>query len=110
VVAVLVPSVVKQWYAFGSVLVPGVLIPLLGAYAAPRWRAPATFAFFSMLLGAGLALFCLLWGWGHGGIDTPAYPGGWQPLYPGLLVAAVVYGTGLVFGRRRGNAAYSGTM
>ncbi len=110
VVAVLVPSVVKQWYAFGSVLVPGVLIPLLGAYAAPRWRAPATFAFFSMLLGAGLALFCLLWGWGHGGIDNPSYPGHWQPLYPGLLVAALVYGAGLVFGRRRRNAAYSGTL
>ncbi len=107
-VAVLIPSVVKQWYAFGSVFVPGVLIPLLGAYAAPRWRAPATFAFFSMLLGAGLALFWLLWGWGHGGFDDPHFPRNWQPLYPGLLVAALVYGAGVVVARRRGNSAGSG--
>ena len=109
-VAVLIPSVVKQWYAFGSVFVPGVLIPLLGAYSAPRWRAPATFAFCSMLLGAGVALLCLLWGWGHGGFDNPQFPGGWQPLYPGLLAAALVYGAGLLFGRRRENAVGSGTL
>ncbi len=99
VIALLIPSVVKQWYAFGSVFVPGALLPLLGAYAAPRWRPPPAFAFLSMLLGAGVALSCLLWGWGHGGFDDPRYPLGWQPMYPGLFAAAVVYGAGLLQGR-----------
>jgi SSS family solute:Na+ symporter len=95
--ALAIPSVVKQWYAFGSVLVPGILIPLLGAYASDsRWKAPTNYAFWSMLLGAGTALGCLLWGWGHGGLDNPSYPLGWQPMYPGLLVAGVIYGAGLI--------------
>ena len=95
-IALAIPSVVKQWYFFGSVFVPGVLLPLLGAYAPhPRWRVPSDFAFASMLLGAGTALAWLLWGWGHGGYDDPHFPLGWQPMYPGLLLAALAYGAGL---------------
>jgi SSS family solute:Na+ symporter len=96
-IALWIPSVVKQWYFFGSVLVPGILIPLLGAYAkSPRWKASTDYAFWSMLLGASTALACLLWGWGHGGPDNPNFPLGWQPMYPGLLVAALIYGAGLL--------------
>jgi len=95
-IALAIPSVVKQWYFFGSVFVPGVLLPLLGAYAAPRLRPPASFAFASMLGGAGTALAWLLWGWGHGGYDSPRFPLGWQPMYPGLLLAALLYGAGLL--------------
>ena len=96
-VALAIPSVVKQWYFFGSILVPGLLLPLLGAYApSPRWKAPASYAFGSMLLGASASLSCLLWGWGHGGFDAPHFPLNWQPMYPGLLAAAAVYGAGLV--------------
>ena len=101
-VALAIPSVVKQWYFFGSVFVPGVLLPLLGAYApAPYGRAPAGYAFWSMLLGAGTALTWLLWGWGHGGYDSPLFPLGWQPMYPGLLVSALIYGTGLAVKSQR---------
>ena len=96
VIALFIPSVVKQWYFFGTLFVPGALLPLLGAYAAPRWRPPPAFAFWSMLLGAGVALTCLLWGWGHGGLDSPRFPLNWQPMYPGLLTAAAVYGAGLL--------------
>lgn len=97
VIALAIPSVVRQWYVFGNIFVPGVLIPLLGAYApSPRWKAPATYAFYSMLCGASVALGCLLWGWHHGGYDNPNYPLGWQPMYPGLLVAALIYGAGLI--------------
>ena len=95
-IASLIPSVVQQWYALGSVFVPGILIPLLGAYtASPRWKAPPTFAFLSMLCGASVSLVWLLWGWRHGGYDNPRYPLGWQPMYPGLAVAALFYGLGL---------------
>jgi SSS family solute:Na+ symporter len=96
-IALAIPSVVQQWYFFGSIFVPGVLIPLLGAYAAsPRWKAPTNYAFFSMLLGATTAFVCLLWGWTHGGFDSPRFPLGWQPMYPGLLIAALIYGAGLI--------------
>lgn len=98
-VAMKVPSVVQQWYAFGNVYVPGILIPLLGAYApSARWKASPHFAFLSMLGGAGTALGWLLWGWNHGGLDDPHFPFNWQPMYPGLLVAALFYGVGLFVG------------
>src|ERR1019366_3301453 len=74
-IALAVPSVVQQWYAFGNVFVPGMLIPLLGAYAhSPRWKAPPDYAFASMLAGAGVALAWLVYGWRHGGFDDPHFP------------------------------------
>lgn len=96
-IALAIPSVVQQWYVLGSIFVPGILIPLLGAYASPRWKAPPNAAFASMLLGAAVAFFWLLSGWHHGGYDDPRYPFGWQPMYPGLLACALVYGTGLLY-------------
>ena len=96
VIALKVPSVVNQWFSIGTVIVPGMLIPLLGAYApSPRWKAHPNFAFASMLFGASVAFGCLAWGWKDGGMDDPHYPLNWQPMYPGLLVAVVLYGMGL---------------
>lgn len=102
-VAVKVPSVVQQWYAFGNVYVPGMLIPLLGAYApSPRWKATPTFAFLSMIAGASTALGWLLWGWQHGALDDPSlYPRGWQPMFPGLLAAGIFYTLGLFIAPRQ---------
>jgi SSS family solute:Na+ symporter len=99
--AILIPSMVKQWYIFGSVTVPGVLIPLLGAYQpSQRWRATGDWAFSSMIGGVGASLVWLLWGVAHGGLFDPSYPFGWQPLFPGLAVSALLYGIGIWVNRR----------
>ncbi len=101
-IAVALPNIVLQWYTFGSVFVPGMLLPLLGAYASsPRWKTAPHFAFLSMLTGAGVALGWLIWGWRHGGLDTPRFPLGWQPMFPGLLAAALFYALGLLPGLRK---------
>lgn len=102
IVAMRVPSVVQQWYIFGNVVVPGLLVPLLGAYAARGWKAPSNFAFAAMLAGSGLALGCLLYGWQHGGLDDPHYPLGLPPMYPGLLASLLVYSSGLILLRTTG--------
>jgi SSS family solute:Na+ symporter len=100
-VALVVPSVVKQWYLFGNIYVPGMLLPLLGAYApSPRWKTTPHFAFLSMLGGASVALGWLLWGVRHSVLDVPQYPLNWQPMFAGLLVAAAFYGLGLFIGPR----------
>ena len=92
-----VPSVVAQWFLLGNLFVPGMLIPLLGAYApSPRWKAAPNFAFCSMLLGFGTACVWLTVGVGRGGIADPHYPLDVFPLYPGLLVSALCYGSGLL--------------
>ena len=106
-IALAIPSVVQQWYVFGNVFVPGMLIPLLGAYApSPRWKSTPHFAFLSMLGGAGVALVWLIWGWRHGALDDPQFfPLGWQPMFPGLLVAAAFYSLGLLPIWRRPSAS-----
>ncbi len=97
VVALLVPSVVEQWYAFGNVFVPAMLLPLLGAYTKdPRLKPPANFAFASMFAGGTVAMLCLIDGWMHGGMNDPSFPLGWQPMYTGLLACSIIYGIGLV--------------
>jgi SSS family solute:Na+ symporter len=102
VIASAIPSVVQQWYFFGSVLVPGILIPLLGAYAKDdRWRARPDFAFASMVLGASVSFGWYCWGWSHGGLDNPGFLWGVQPMYPGLVVAGGVYGMGLILRTKR---------
>jgi len=96
-IAYAIPSVVQQWYFFGSVLVPGILIPLLAAYTnGTRWKASGNFTFVSMLLGAGTSLVWFGWGWAHGGMSDPHFWRGVQPMYPGLLASGLVYGAGLV--------------
>jgi len=98
--ALLIPSMVKQWYIFGSVTVPGVLVPLLGAYQPSiRWRATGDWAFTSMIGGVLTSLVWMLWGFAHGGLDNPAYPYNCQPLFPGLAVSIVTYGFGILASR-----------
>jgi SSS family solute:Na+ symporter len=95
-IGVAVPSVVKQWWAIGSVFVPGLLLPLLTSYY-PRAKVSAGFAFTGMLLGTCSSLACLLTGWFHHGVkaDTPEFPFGTQPMYVGLGVAIAIYLLGL---------------
>jgi SSS family solute:Na+ symporter len=102
IVALLVPSVVEQWYAFGNVFVPAMLLPLIGAYAKDKRLKPSpNFAFAAMLAGGSVALACLLDGWMHGGMDNPAFPLGWQPMYSGLLVCGAIYLAGLLVRTRK---------
>lgn len=92
-IALAVPSVVKQWYAIGTVCVPGMLIAVLASYA-PRFQAPPAGTFACMLAGGAAAAACLLTGWlRHHGVDaaTSDFPFGVQPMYPGLIASALVY-------------------
>jgi SSS family solute:Na+ symporter len=100
--AVLIPSIVSQWYILGSALVPGVLIPLLGAYQTDtKWRATANWAFISMIGGVGASVTWMLFGFAHGGINNPAFPYDCQPLFPGLALSAVAYAIGIYENRRK---------
>lgn len=110
VISLVIPSVVRQWYALGTVVVPGLLPAVLTAYW-PKWKPTAPFVATSMVLGSGTALACLSTGWLRYGIyaDTPQFPFGVQPMYPGLLAAAIITLAGIVLRMRHhgGNAASS---
>ncbi len=96
--ALLIPSVIKLWYAIGTVIIPGLLIPLVTSYF-DRWRIHARYAFGAMLFGWLTSLGWLISGWSNGLVDT-SYALGIEPMYPGLLVSVVVWGLGM---KRREN-------
>ncbi|MBD3174733.1 MAG: hypothetical protein GF320_06120 [Armatimonadia bacterium] len=97
--AVVVPSVVDLWYTVGTVLIPGLLLPLLTAYW-PRFKIGKGAAAAVMLLSTGTSLAWLIAGALNPGEFGPQYPLGLEPMYPGLAVSVV----GFAFGRilRRG--------
>jgi SSS family solute:Na+ symporter len=98
-IALLVPSVVAQWFLLGNLFVPGMLLPILGAYA-PRWRSSARFAFASMVCGVGTALVWLLIGVRQGSLLAPKYLLNLPPMLPGLCAALVLFLVGIREARR----------
>ena len=85
--AMILPSVVGLWYAVGSAVIPGLLLPLLGVYF-PDIRVPRKFALASSL--SGFIISGLYVAFGDGGV---------QPMYPGLIASIVVWGAGLLGAR-----------
>ncbi len=94
VIALAIPSVIKQWYTIGTVVIPGLLIPLVTSYF-ERWKAPARYAFWAMLLGWLTSLAWLIAGWRQHIGASDAYPLGIEPMYPGLMVSIVVWSRGI---------------
>ncbi len=94
--SLLIPSVIKLWYTIGTVIVPGLLIPLVTSYF-ERWKVSARYAFATMLFGWLVSLSWLMIGWTKEFGSSEFYPLGIEPMYPGLVVSALMWG----FGRER---------
>jgi SSS family solute:Na+ symporter len=86
--ALLVPSVVDLWYAVGSAVIPGLLLPMLGVYL-PRWRVPGRWA-----AAASLSGFLASLGWVIAARRLGAPPLGLEPPFPGLALSALVWTCG----------------
>ena len=96
-----IPSVIQIWFVIGTLFVPALLLPLLACYfpgimpADKRWMpammtvtflTSSLFIGFSIAQSESLAFIEYLWGW--------------QPIYPGLLVSAVMLLLALLFSGR----------
>lgn len=88
VIAVALPSVIKIWYTLGTVVIPGLFVPLMASYFKKLSMKP-NFAFLSMLLGWGTALSWMILGYING--NNGKYPFGIEPMYPGLVVSVVIW-------------------
>lgn len=93
VLARLVPSVVDLWYAVGSAVIPGLLLPMLGVYVprlrvGPRWAAAASLSGFSASLL-----------WVAAARRLGAAPLGVEAPFPGLVLSALVWAAGLYSAR-----------
>jgi SSS family solute:Na+ symporter len=91
--SVSVPSVIKLWYTIGTVVIPGLLVPLVTSYF-DRWRVSARYAFAAMLLGWLTSTTWLFMGWTQQLGNAEYYPLGIEPMYPGLFVSCAVWGVG----------------
>jgi len=69
--------------------VPALLIPLVTSYG-ERWRTRPAFAVAAMVLGGTLSLAWLL----SARIGGGAYWMGVEPIYPGLLLSALIWALG----------------
>jgi SSS family solute:Na+ symporter len=90
-----IPSVVAIWYSIGTVVVPGLLIPVVAGYF-EKIRPSPGWAFAIMIGGFGASLASLVYGHLHALDGTPQYLFGIEPMYPGLLLSGVLWGMGMV--------------
>ena len=91
--ALLVPSVVRLWYSVGTVIVPGVLLPLLASYF-PRFAMSTRAALLTMIFAPLLSFIWLIDGVARGSIEQPSYWLGIEPMYPGLLLSIAIWALG----------------
>jgi SSS family solute:Na+ symporter len=94
VLALTIPSVIKLWYTIGTVVIPGLLVPLVSSYF-DRWKVSSGYAFSAMLIGWLASTTWLLAGWTRELGNADRYPLGIEPMYPGVLVSLVIWGIGL---------------
>ncbi len=89
------PSVIDLWYIIGSVFIPGMLIPVLGIYLKP-FRLSSSYVYYSIIGCTSVSLGWLI----LGTVYAPEYNGtmflGVEPFYPGLLLAIIIWMTGLL--------------
>lgn len=89
VLAAAIPSVVGLWYAIGSAVIPGLLLPLLGVYFS-RVRAPRRWALAASIGGFGVST-----AWLAAQQKAGAAPFGVDPMFPGLAVSGALWSAGL---------------
>ncbi|MDZ7716699.1 MAG: sodium:solute symporter family protein [Balneolaceae bacterium] len=93
------PSVIDIWYVLGSVMIPGILIPVLGVYLKAfslkkQWVIP------TMLLSIGVSLIWLILGTlFNEGAYSYTYLG-IEPFYPGLFTSILCW---LIGRKKSGN-------
>jgi len=98
--ALLVPSVVRLWYTVGTVIVPGVLLPLLASYL-PQLRMGKHTAILTMIIAPVVSFVWLLDGILRGSLNQPVYWLSLEPMYSGLFASFLLWGAGRVIERRR---------
>nr|WP_286670509.1 sodium:solute symporter family protein [Fodinibius salsisoli] len=94
---IIYPSVIDLWYVIGSVMIPGLLIPVLGIYLRlftlkRSWVLP------TMLISIGISLAWLILGTLTNTTEYDYTFLGIEPFYPGLAASVILW----VLGRKRG--------
>jgi SSS family solute:Na+ symporter len=94
ILTIAIPSVIKLWYTIGTVIIPGLLIPLVTSYF-DRLRVAPAFAFATMLAGWLTSLSWLTAGWLEEFGSSAHFLLGVEPMFPGVIASAAVWGMGM---------------
>lgn len=89
-IIIVYPSVIDIWYVLGSVMIPGILIPVLGVYIRlfslrKKWVIPL------MIISIGVSLFWLILGTATSETAHDYTFLGVEPFYPGLFVSILMW-------------------
>ena len=88
------------WYTVGTVIVPGLLIPVVAGYF-EKVRPSPHWAFAIMAGGFAASLFSLVYGYINALDGRPQYFLGLEPMYPGLMLSVAVWVVGWLWRRRK---------
>ena len=88
--ALAVPSVVGLWYAIGTCIIPGLLVPVVAGYV-DRLRIPARGALMAMSAGWIFSTWSFLSGQADVVNGAPQYWFGIEPMYPGLIASLIIW-------------------
>lgn len=92
---IIYPSVITLWYVIGSVFIPGLLIPVLGIYIS-IFRLKSSIAVWALIIPCGVSMIWLILGTVTSN-DIYNYDFlGWEPFYPGLFFALIIWAIGRV--------------
>ncbi len=93
VMAALMPSIVELWYNLGSLFIPPLLIPILGAYIRPlRLKTKNAFVLMAGSFSIGLAMF--ISGYLNQVNGIPQFPLGVEPFFPAITFSIIVFLSG----------------
>lgn len=84
ILALALPSVIEIWYTIGTIVIPGLLIPLVASYF-ERLKISARYAFLAMLFGWLTSFNWLLSKYIF--LEGKNFPLELEPMYPGLFIA-----------------------
>jgi SSS family solute:Na+ symporter len=92
-IALLIPSVIKIWYTIGTVVIPGLLVPLMASYF-EKFRIKPAYAFGSMLFGWLTSLTWMVSSYLLYGYGMKKYFLGIEPMFPGIFISFLIWFVG----------------
>ncbi len=87
-IALIIPSVIKIWYTIGTIVIPGLLIPLISSYF-ESLKISAKYAFYCMIISVLISLCWLVGSFLF--FQSDKYFLNIEPMFPGLIVSFIIW-------------------
>ncbi len=99
-IAYAIPSVIKMWWTIGSLVIPGLFVPLMTSYF-EKLRIKPVYAFGSMVFGWLTSLVWMLSSYLLYGFGMKRYLLGIEPMFTGLFVSFLIWFIGRYLSKHR---------